>query len=211
MGLALVLLLVLAAVLGAVLAIALRSQRAGTTRRSHDPTIDPFAVGEPWRRLVQSAIRSQARYRAIVDATPSPTLRATLHDIAERVDQAVAECWLIARRGDQLGDVLDGMAIARTREQLAAIDPASTVVSEQERAAALHARVDAYDRVAATSAATEARLRLLVARLDETVARGAELSLTGGDPAAAGLGSDVAGVVDELEALRLAFDELGPG
>ena len=68
MGLVLVVLIVVAAVLAAVVALAVRNQRAGVTRRTHDPSIDPFTVGEPWRRLVQRAVRSQARYGELVAA-----------------------------------------------------------------------------------------------------------------------------------------------
>ena len=66
--------------------------------------------------------------------------------------------------------------------------------------------------MAASSADAERQLRLLVARLEETATRGSELALTSGaDAGLAALGTDVTHVVEELEALRLAFDELPPG
>jgi hypothetical protein len=209
-GLVLVVLVVIAAVLVGVLAVAVRNQRAGVTRRTHDPTIDPFGVGEPWRRLVQSALRSQSRYRELLATTPAGPMHDALADIGVEVDAAVSECWRIARRGDDLGQALDGMAIAQARRQLAALgddtDPAVT-----GQADALRSRIASYDRVAASSADAERQLRLLVARLEETATRGTELSLTtGADSGLAALGTDVTHVVEELEALRLAFDELPP-
>ncbi len=210
MGLVLVLLVVLAVGLAAVMAIAVRNQRAGVTRRTHDPAIDPFAVGEPWRRLVQSAVRSQARYRETVAAAQPGPMRDRLLEIRGQLDAAVSECWRIARRGNDLRGVLDGMAIARTREQLAAIPITESDPSVVDRADSLRSRVATYDRIAATTVDAEQQLRLLVARLEETSARGAELSLTTGEGGLAALGTDVSGVVDELEALRLALDEIAP-
>jgi hypothetical protein len=210
-GLVLVVLLILAAVLVAVIAVAVRNQRAGVTRRSHDPAIDPFGVGEPWRRLVQNAVRAQSHYRAMLASVPQGPMHDVLAGIGDQVDEAVSECWRIAKRGHDLGQVLDDMAIARTRAQLAAIATDETDPDVVSRADSLRSRVASYDRVAATSADAEQQLRLLVARLEETSARGAELSLTAGaDPALTALGSDVSQTVDELEALRLAFDELQP-
>jgi hypothetical protein len=210
-GLVLVVLAIVAAVLVVVVAVAVRNQRAGVTRRTHDPTIDPFGVGEPWRRLLQGALRSQSRYRELLSATaPGPT-RDRLAEIGAEVDAAVSECWRIARRGDDLGQALDGMAVARARQELAAIGADETDPAVTGQAEALRSRIASYDRVAASSADAERQLRLLVARLEETATRGTELSLgAGADPTLAALGSDVTHVVEELEALRLAFDELQP-
>jgi hypothetical protein len=211
-GLVLVVLVLIAAVLAVVVAIAVRNGRAGVTRRTHDPTIDPFGVGEPWRRLVQGALRAQSRYRELVRTTRSGPMHDALADIGAEVDAAVSECWRIARRGDELGQALDGMAVARARQQLAALgtdDPDPVVIGQAE---ALRSRIASYDRVTASSADAEGQLRLLVARLEETATRGTELSLTAGaDPGLAALGTDVTHVVEELEALRVAFDELPRG
>jgi hypothetical protein len=204
-GLVLLVLVVLAAALVAALAVAVRNQRVGVTRRTHDPAIDPFTVGEPWRRLVQNALRSQSRYRESLALMRPGPMRDRLTDIGTQLDEAVSECWRIARRGDELAAVLDDMNIASARQQLAAIGS-----GDDERAEALKSRVASYDRIAATGADTEHQLRVLVARLDEMAARSAELSLSAGEGLAA-LGSDVTRVVDELEALRVAFDEIGPG
>ena len=56
----------------------------------------------------------------------------------------------------------------------------------------------------------EAKLKLLQAQLDETVARAAEMAAQAADSAALGaLGDDVDHLVEEMEALRLALDETG--
>ena len=124
----------------------------------------------------------------------------------------MSECWRIARRGDDLGQALDGMAVAQARQQLAAIAADETDPAVTGQADALRSRIATYDRVAASSADAERQLRLLVARLEETATRGSELALaSGADASLAALGTDVTHVVEELEALRLAFDELPPG
>jgi hypothetical protein len=209
MALALIALIVLAAALAAAVGVALRNQRAGVTRR-RDPGIDPFTVGEPWRRLVQKALRAQARYRDTVAALPPGPMHDRLVDIRAQVDAAVAESWRVARRGNDLRGVLDGMAIARTREELATIAATDEDPSVVERADSLRSRAATYDRIAAATTDAEEHLRLLVARLEEASARSTELSITTSDSGLAALDTDVSGVVDELEALRLALDEVGP-
>ena len=89
----------------------------------------------------------------------------------------MSECWRIARRGNDLGQALDGMAVARARQQLAAIPADETDPAVTGQADALRSRIASYDRVAASSADAERQLRLLVARLEETATRGTELSL----------------------------------
>ena len=171
----LIVLLAIGAALAASLVLAVRNQRIGVTRRTHDPAIDPFRVGEPWRRLVQGALRAQSRYRQTLAATPPGPMHDRLTEIGSHLDDAVSECWRIAQRGDDLRHALDAMDIARSREQLAAIPADATDPDVVQRAAALTSRVDAYERIAATTEQTEQDLRLLVARLEETSARGAEL------------------------------------
>jgi hypothetical protein len=204
----LIVLITVGAVLAVTIALAVRNQRIGVTRRSHDAAIDPFRVGEPWRRLVQGAVRAESRYRQTLASTPPGPTRDRLTEIGTHIDAAVSECWRIARRGYDLRHALDAMDIARSRQQLAAIPADATDPDIVQRAAALTARVNAYDRIAATTEQTEQDLRLLVARLEETAARGAELSLTAGAGGVDALDQEVNGVVDELESLRLAFDEL---
>jgi hypothetical protein len=75
--------------------------------------------------------------------------------------------------------------------------------------AALRAQVASAERMTATAADADDRLRLLSARLEESAARAVELSLGAGtDADLAGLGSEVDEVVDQLESLRLALGEV---
>src|SRR5215831_8357150 len=117
----LIVLLTVGTVLAVTLVLAVRNQRLGVTRRTHDPTIDPFRVGEPWRRLVQGALKAQSRYRQTVASTAPGPMHDRLAEIGTHLDDAVSECWRIAQRGYELRHALDAMDIARSREQLAAI------------------------------------------------------------------------------------------
>ena len=139
-----------------------------------------------------------------------------MHDvlagIGDQVDEAVSECWRIAKRGHDLGQVLDDMAIARTREQLAAIpaDETDPDVTEPGRLAAVARRQlrprRRHQRRRRAAAAPPggpprgdvgARGRAVAHRRRRSGARRPRLRR-------------VRDVVDELEALRLAFDELQP-
>nr|MBA2625759.1 hypothetical protein [Acidimicrobiia bacterium] len=77
---------------------------------------------------------------------------------------------------------------------------------------ALRAQLSSASRLDAVARDARDRLRLLDARLDEAVARAVELALQAGDEAdVSGLGSDVDSVVGEMESLRVALEQTGPG
>lgn len=171
---------------------------------------DPYTLSEPWRRFVMSAQGAQRRYRGALKAPPGP-LRDRLVEIGARIDAGVDEIWWIAVRGDALDDAISAIgagAAARRRDALPRSGDADLTETEQ----ALAAQEESAARLVQTAADAKATLRLLDARLDEAVARGLELALTAGDTSlASGLDSEVATLVDEMEALRLALDEVGPG
>ena len=166
-------------------------------------TADPFALGDPWRRLVADVQRSQKRFREVVSSSrPGPT-RDRLVDIAGRVDAAVAECWAIGRTGYELDRTASAMQIEITRGELQRLGG-----TDPERAGALQARIDSHGRLVAASRSAENRLRLVEARLAEATARGVELSVQAGlDPAVEVLAGELVAVTDELEAVRQALEE----
>jgi hypothetical protein len=208
-----ILVLVALVAVGALVVVVRSARGGGTTRRA----IDPFTVGEPWRQLVSGALRSQARYRELAASAPEGAIREQLLAVAGRIDDAVDECWAIAQQGSRLDRTASQMRIEVTRSQLAglpddaddadAADRGLPDAAEDERRAALQARVDAHARLVATARDAENRLRLLEARLQESAARGAELSATGGAAPVADLESEVGSVALELEALRSALEE----
>ena len=181
-------------VLGAA-ALAVRRRPAPLTAR-----IDPFTVGEPWRRHVASAQSAQRRYlQTVATVAPGP-LRDRLATIGTQLQRGVDECWQIAKRGDELDDTLRRLDTASIGRQLER-------AGDDEMRASLQAQLDAGSRIRATRDSTDERLRGLNARLGELVSRAAEVSVgsdTGGDE----LGGAVDDVVTQLEALRLAIDDV---
>jgi hypothetical protein len=180
--------------------------------------IDPFRVGDPWRRFVTDAQQAQRRFADTVRRTRSGPLRERLASIGSRVDDAVHECWRIACQGDQLDaalralDVrsvqaeLDEVLAERQRAAAAGDDAASSAVERTQRA--VEAQLASARRLQGVATDAQQRLRLLNAQLDEAVARAVEISLQSGDvTAVGGLGDDVDNVVGELEALRSALEE----
>ena len=161
--------------------------------------IDPFTIGEPWRRHVAAAQSTQRRYDAIVRSVAAGPLRERLTAIGRQVQRGVEECWQIAKRGDEVDDALQRIDSTSIRAQLArATDDATT--------ASLQTQLDAGTRIRSIRDDADQRLRTLNTRLDELVAQAAEVSL--GSDTTAELGSGVDDVITELEALRLAINDV---
>lgn len=171
-------------------------------RRIH---VDPFAISEPWRQFVKSAQRAQANLdRTLAGVRPGP-LRDRLGGIAERLRGAVEESWRIAQRGDEIDDAVNRIDPVRLRSNLQALQGQTGDVAAA--VASVESQLAAADRLKALSATTADRLRLTQARLDELVARAAEVSV--GTEDSDTYAHDVDNLVIELEALRQAVAETG--
>lgn len=164
------------------------------------PAPDPFAVGEPWRRYVTSAMRYQRRFEEGCASLPPGPLRERLETLSPRVDDATREIWDIARRGNQ---------ISRTRRTLDTPAPPQPDPDLPETVDARFAHRDAANRIDAVVTATKERLTTLDAQLGAVVARVLEVVATAG--AAGELGGvegDLSHLLDDMEALRLALGEI---
>lgn len=168
--------------------------------------IDPFTLQEPWRRFVQNALQARTRYAEAVTRMPAGPLRDRLDEIGGRMQTGVEECWQIARRGQALARARRGIDLADVERRLAQAETGHSAVVES-----LQVQKKTADRLDEVIDGAEAQLRLLGARLDETVARTLELSAHAGSEAGAatGLGDDVDNLVSEMESLRLALEETG--
>lgn len=176
---------------------------------------DPFAVHEPWRRFVSDALDSRRRFHDAVTGMATGPLHDRLAEIGDRLEDGVDEVWRIAQQGHTLTEARPRVDVDRVRRQLAAIEdqpeetrpPGSRA---HQTADALRAQIASAERMDTVVADAEDRLRLLDARLDETVTRAVELSTGAGPSIGAGaVGGDIDGLVTEMEALRLALDEAG--
>lgn len=197
-------------VLAAGLAVAAWAGRvvAAVPREPRPERIDPFTLGEPWRRPVQDALQAQARFsEAVAEARHGP-LRERMAEIGGRIAHGVDEAWRVARQGQALVEARRRIDTVDARRDLADID-GRTDDASLRTTEALRAQLASAQRLDATIEETRTRLRLTNARLDEAVARAAELSVAAHDVAQlAGLGDDVEALVTDLEALRLGLEEV---
>ncbi len=184
--------------------------------KSGSVRVDPRQLSAPWRGFVEEALDARARFeRAVARTTPGP-LRERLGVIGDRVGTGVEECWRIARQGDVLVGALGQVDVDDVLRQLDALRvgggggaPGS---SRHRTEQALQAQLDSAARLEATARRAHDDLTLLNARLDEAVARAIELSVQAGTADQLNsLGSDVDGLVGDMEALRQGLEEVsGP-
>jgi hypothetical protein len=184
-------------------------------RRARKERVDPAGLAQPWRGFVRDAVAASEHFnRAVTQTAPGP-LRDRLGEVAGQVAAATSECWHVARKGDALDRAVAELDIDDVRRQLAEAEAEGARGSPQAgadldaTASALRHQVESAERLATVAQQTKDRLRRLDAQLDEAVARALELSLNAASNVGAlgPLGSDVDGLVAELESLRQALDE----
>jgi hypothetical protein len=169
--------------------------------------VDPRATSPRFASAVAEALEARRRYHELLDGLRPGPVRERLERARERLDAGVLAVWDTAVRATE---------VERT---LATLDP-ERVTAEYKRAkragdepeveAAFGQRFLAVQRLLNTLDDTDDRLRLLDARLGTAVAQAAEVALDVAGPSAAdALDAQLAGVVDDLAALRSALDELG--
>jgi hypothetical protein len=185
-------------------------------RKPADSRVDPFRVGEPWRRFVQDAQQAERKFEGVVArARPGP-IQERLQAIGRRISDGVSEAWRIAQQGDALDDALRSLdeheihaelvEVHEEQRRLRRDDPAQEALARTR--AAVEAQLASAQRLRGVAEDARNRLRLLNAQLDEAVARSLEISLQAGDVSQLGpLTQDVEGVVHELESLRQALEE----
>jgi hypothetical protein len=168
-------------------------------------TIDAFTLSEPWRRFVQGAQRSRAALYETVKGTTEGPLKDRLTDIAGRLDGAIEESWTIAKRGDEIDEAIKRIDPVRLRAQLESLRTSDAGDSSAAVIESVESQLAGADRLKALSASTADRLRLTQVRLDELVARAAEVSVGRTDESS--YEHDVDKLVIELEGLRQAVAE----
>ncbi len=194
---------------------AVRVAVAGLRRKGpRKEIIDPFTVGEPWRRMVQDALSAERRFDDTVRRTPDGPLRERLAGLAERINAGVREGWRIACQGASLQKGLQQFDIKDIRRELAMVEAELDGAGKNASASlkrtrdALVAQEGSFERVQAVAVDARDRLRVLNAQLDEAVARAIEVSLSSTDPSDISLlAGDVDSLVDDLESLRQALEE----
>lgn len=181
---------------------------AAMPRGTARPPMDPFTLGEPWRRFVQGAQRAERQLHRTVSGTRHGPLRDRLDSIVARLDHGMHEAWEVAKRGDEIDGAirrLDPTALRarlHTFEEQAVSDPSPEL---DEAIASVRRQLEAADRLRILSNQTALELRLGQTRFEELVARAEEVAVGVSDTDR--YESDVRALVDELEALRLAVED----
>ncbi|MDW3218060.1 MAG: hypothetical protein R8F63_05550 [Acidimicrobiales bacterium] len=168
------------------------------------PRVDPFALREPWRFFVRDALSAQRQFADALAAAEDGPLRTRLLDVEGQLTHAVDVTWDVAQRGQQLTDARNRVKVAKLDRTLASTD------SGDPRHSAAQAQKDSYQRLRRREDDTRERLEVIAARLEETITRVGELATrTGGTIEIEQLAGQVGGMVDELDSLRIALDEVG--
>lgn len=195
---------------------------AAVPRNEATPRIDPFAVSEPWRHSVIDALQAQVRFAQAVNSFRAGPLKDTIVQVGIQVDDAVNQCWEVAQQGQLIAAARRNIDDRGARTELArirsAIDagaaPGAPKGSGQANdiqtrtIEALQSQINTAERLDALLSGTNDRLDLLNARLDESSTRAIELSVTNRTSDADALGTDVGRIVDDLESLRVAIEDL---
>lgn len=225
-----------AVVLGAAVGgLALAARVAFARSRSGAERIDPFTVGEPWRRFVQNALQARNRFDVVVDRVPAGPLQDSLRDTAARLRQVTEETWAIAQRGQVLAQARRRIDVADIDRSLARLDEADAAAASRDAgdpaadpaaepggdpldgvpeaptasvAESLRAQRAAADRLDRVIDQAQGQLRLLDVRLGQAVTHVLELSSRAeADTSTAGLELDVDEMATEMATLRQALDE----
>jgi hypothetical protein len=186
---------------------------AAVPRDPRPDRIDPFTLGDPWKRMVQDAVQAQSRFAEAINETHGGPLRERMEEIGQRIAVGVQEAWRVGRSGQAMMEARRRIDTADAERELAEVEAAGAATepgsARELTKKSLHAQIASAQRLDHTIAEARDRLRLTNARLDEAVARAAELSIQAGDVHdLQGLGDDVDSLVDDLEALRLGLEEL---
>lgn len=207
---------------GRMLAAVVGQRRRQRAARPRPAEMDPWSVPEPWRQLLQQALSAQTRFDQAVAAWPPGPTRDRLTELQPRVYQEVAQLGATARQGaaaagwnggtfpsgrPSSGELKDELArIQADRVRLGDSSPArSAELGRREEAVA--AQLRSVHRAQQAQAAIHDRLRLAVARLDETVTDllTVEIGAVGQEPS--GLSSALDELSDGITTLRAALTE----
>jgi hypothetical protein len=178
-------------------------------KRPKTKRIDPFSVGEPWRQYVQAAQRSKRRLTETVRSVAPGPMRDRLQSIADRLDEGLQEGWQIAKRGDEIDAAVAALDPPRLRSRLATLRAQHEEAPTENLVAAMSSvetQLATANRLRQLSAETADHLRLTQSRLDELVARAAEVGVGTANPDT--FATAVDDLVLELEGLHQAVQEL---
>jgi hypothetical protein len=178
-------------------------------RQPEDPLaqVDPAAVSPRFAPAVAAGLDARRRYAAVLAGMREGPARDTLVAIAARLDAGVLAMWDTVTRATEIERTLAALDPDRVADDYKHARRSGT---DPQLEAVLAQRFASVQRLLNTLDDTDDRLRLLDARLGAAVAGAAEVALgAAGSEGAAALGTELDGVVVELDSLRRALDDLG--
>ncbi|MGH9212191.1 MAG: hypothetical protein ACRD2C_16130 [Acidimicrobiales bacterium] len=167
--------------------------------------VDPTAAPRRFARSVADAVAARRRFRDLVTGLRPGPVRDRLEGMAAQVDAGVSAVWETVQRAAEMERILAALDPERVTAELKAARRSDATAEVQ---AAHEARFGSVQRLLNALDDTEQRLRLIDVRLGAAVARAAEVALGSGS-VADDLDAELAGVVDDLGALRAGLDEVG--
>lgn len=203
---------VVGAVVGGAVGLGGRLALALPKKAPAGPAIDPFQVEEPWRHSVIDALQAKVRFAQAVGSFRDGPLKAAIAGVGVQIDEAVDQCWQVAQQGQLVADARRRIGDRDARTDLQRLgttigDADPTEIQARTREA-LQSQIDTATRLDRLITDATDQLGLLNARLDESVTRAIELSVSNRVGDASTLGEDVGRIVDELETLRTAIEEV---
>ena len=200
-----------AAALGGLIAYGARIALA-LPKKGSGEKIDPFAVNEPWRSAIRDAVKARTGFAEAVKSFAPGPLKDSLEGVSDQLEDAVAECWRVAKQGQVVADARKRINDREARWELQqaqyAIAQGGPNETQQRTVDALEAQLATADRMDALIKSTHDELNLINARMDESVTRAVELSVTNRTADAGTLTQDVGTIVDDLENLRKAIEDV---
>lgn len=181
---------------------------AAVPRAPARQNVSPRQLADPWRSLLADVQSSRGRFDDALRGVRAGPLLDRLRGLGDRLDTAIDEAGRIARAGNTLTDGRRRIDTATLQRELAETRAMAATDRTAQMERSVQSQLDAAERLDRTIADTYERLRLLDARIDETVTRTVELSVTQveGDDLG-GLDAEVESIVGEMEALRQAVEE----
>lgn len=181
---------------------------AAVPRAPKRPGVNPRTLEDPWRTVMQEILDASRRFDTALGGVRPGPLRDRLGQIGDRLETAVDEAWRIASAGQALSAGRRQIDGGRIVAELHAAQNAPKTERSDQTIAAIQAQLASAERLDRTINDTYDQLRLLDARIDETVTRTVELSVTQSDAdAVGGLGDEVESIVGDMEALRQAVED----
>ncbi|MFZ4668827.1 MAG: hypothetical protein ACOYML_05975 [Microthrixaceae bacterium] len=183
---------------------------AAVPRNRSVATVNPRQLQEPWRQSLAGVHAARRRFDEAMTGLRAGPLRERLNELGSRLDVAVAEAGRVAAAGNALQHGrrrIDTNSLQQELAQARAMPPSP---GNDQVIAALEAQFASATRLDTTIQTTWNRLRVLDARIDESVTRTVELAATQqeGDELG-GLDTEINSIVGEMEALRQAIEETG--